>query len=69
MIVPYLHILIIAAIMTIPFYFFNKFLVKRIKPREKGANLLLYFVTVVVSIFIYISAVIFVVIWIAKLIK
>lgn len=67
--VPQLPIFIIAGLMTLPFYFFNRFLMRKIKPRENGKNLLLYFTTIVVSAFVYITAGIYIVINAAKLIN
>ncbi|MFN8252979.1 MAG: hypothetical protein U0V75_14015 [Ferruginibacter sp.] len=66
---PQLNIFLIAAIMTVPFYFFNRFLLRKIKPRESGKNLLRYFVVMVVSVFIYITAAVCLVIAAAKLIN
>jgi predicted PurR-regulated permease PerM len=65
----YLGILIIAVVITVPFYFFNKFLQRRIKPKESGSKLLLYFAIVVLSIFIYITACIYLAVWVAKMIN
>jgi uncharacterized membrane-anchored protein len=65
----YLGILITAAVITVPFYFFNKFLIRRIKPKQSGTNLLLYFAIVVLSMFIYISACIYLAVWVAKMIN
>jgi uncharacterized membrane-anchored protein len=65
----YLGILLTAAVITVPFYFFNKFLQRRIKQKESGRNLLLYFVIVVLSVFIYITACICMAVWVAKMIN
>lgn len=67
--IPQLNIFIIAGLMTLPFYFFNRLLLRKIKPRENGKKLLLYFFTMVVSIFIYITAGVYLVIAVAKLIN
>ena len=61
-IVQILGILIMAAVLTVPFYFFNKFLLRRIQPRQSGKKLLLYFLIMAVSAFVYITAAIYLVI-------
>ncbi|MBL0147043.1 MAG: hypothetical protein IPP48_16345 [Chitinophagaceae bacterium] len=63
---PGLGILLIAGLMTIPFYFFNQYLQQKIKPRESGKKLLLYFIIVIATIFLYITAGIYVIIAVAK---
>lgn len=65
----YLGILITAAVITLPFYFFNKFLQRLIKPGESGSNMLLYFVIVLLTMFIYITASIYMAVWVAKMIN
>lgn len=52
--------------MTVPFYFFNRYLVKIIQPRQRGRNLLLYFLLVVIIAFIYITAGIYLIVQAAK---
>lgn len=52
--------------MTVPFYFFNKYLVKIIQPRQRGRNLLLYFLLVIISAFMYITAGIYLIVNAAK---
>ncbi len=69
MVPPYVHILAIAALLTIPFYFFNKYLLKKLNPRESGAKLLVYFITVVVTAFAYMGAGVYLIIAVAKIIK
>jgi len=62
----YLVSLGIPLLMVIPYYFFNRFLVKKINPRESGKKLILYFIVNLVAVFIYLSAAVFIIIWIAK---
>jgi small-conductance mechanosensitive channel len=61
-----LGILIIAALMTLPFYFLNRYLIRVIKPKERGRNLLLYFISVIIGAFIYITAGIYLMVALAK---
>ncbi len=61
--------LIIPALMALPFYFLNKYLVRKMRPRESGRNLLLYFATVVLAAFVYIAAGVFLIIWAGVLLK
>jgi hypothetical protein len=67
LVVPYLFLVMgITGVMTIPFYFFNKYLVKLTKPRKSGGNLLLYFFLVLLSAFVYITAGIYLIVKAAK---
>jgi hypothetical protein len=58
----YLGIFIMAAVLTVPFYFFNKFLLRRIQPGQSGKKLLLYFLIIAVNAFVYITTGIYLVI-------
>jgi len=70
LIVPYLLVSLgIPALMTVPFYFFNKYLQQKINPRENGKKLLLYFIIIVLSSFIYITIGAFAIVGVAKLLK
>ena len=67
LVVPYLLALIgISGLMTIPYYYFNKFLLKKINPRESGLKLLLFFIISIFAVFVYITVGIYAVIWVAK---
>lgn len=55
--------------MTVPFYFFNRFLLRKIKPRDSGSKLLIYFMVLLVSAFIYITAGVYLAVAVAKLIN
>jgi hypothetical protein len=66
LVIPYLGILIPAVLLTVPFYFFNKYLQHKIKPRENGKRLFLYFVVVIASIFIYITIGIYLIVVVTK---
>ena len=66
LIVPYMFAVVgIPLLMAIPFYFFNRFLVRKMRPRENGRNLLMYFTVTVISVFLYISLGIFMIIRVA----
>ncbi len=70
LVVPYLLFIVgIPGIMTIPFYFFNKYLIKKIKPRESGTKLLAYFTAVVVTAFAYLGLATYLIITVAKMLK
>ena len=70
LIVPYLLLNIgIPVLMTIPFYFFNKYLQKKIRPRESIKRLGAYFLIVILAIFVYITVGVFLIIKIAKLLQ
>jgi hypothetical protein len=62
----YGKVLALTLLMALPFYFFNKFLQQKIRPRENGKKLVLYIATVLVSSFIYITVFVFSVIQIVK---
>ena len=55
--------------MTIPFYFFNKYLQKKIRPRERIKRLGAYFLIVILAVFVYITVGVFLIIKIAKLLQ
>ncbi len=59
----------IPGLMTIPFYFFNKYLQKKINPRDSGKNLLLYLAILLSSLFIYMTIGIYLIVGIAKVLK
>ena len=70
LIVPYLLLKIgIPVLMTIPFYFFNKYLQKKIRPKESIKRLGAYFLIVILAAFVYITAGVFFIIKIAKLLQ
>jgi hypothetical protein len=66
--VPYLFsVLCVTGLIAIPFYYFNQYLIQKIKPRESGKKLLLYFITIVACAFIYISIGVFAIVYVAKI--
>jgi predicted PurR-regulated permease PerM len=53
---PYfLKVLLLTVLMAVPFYFFNKYLQRKINPRKNGKKLILYFILVFLFSFLYIS--------------
>jgi hypothetical protein len=63
----YGKILALTLLMALPFYFFNNFLQQKIRPRQNGKKLLLYFAVVLATSFIYITVFVFAVVQIAKI--
>jgi hypothetical protein len=64
-----LQVLLIAGILTAPFYFFNKYLQQKVNPRGGGKKLLLYLGILLCSLFIYITGGVFLIVGIAKLLQ
>ena len=64
-----LHILALAVLVAFPFYFFNRYLVQKIRPEESGKKLLGYFVTVILTALAYSIAVLIIIVWIARCIQ
>jgi hypothetical protein len=48
-----LDIIAIALLVAAPFYFFNRYLLKKIKPSETGKRLALYFISVLILALLY----------------
>jgi hypothetical protein len=70
LVVPYLLLFVgIPGLMTFPFYFFNQYLIKKIKPRESGYKLLIYFTVVIATAFTYMAAGAYLIITVAKMLK
>jgi len=58
--IPYLLLLLgIPAIMSIPFYFFNSWLMQQLRPRESFSRLFLYIAIVSSTAFVYITLVMY----------
>ena len=60
-----LYLLIIPGLLAIPYYFLNRYLIRKLKPRESGRKLLIYFLVTILSAFVYISAGVFFIIRVA----
>jgi len=68
--VPYLLVSLgIPLMLTVPFYFFNQYLIRKTKPRESGKNLLIYFLLMAISSCLYIAGIMFLIIKVAMLLK
>ena len=61
----WLSLLAIPGLMAIPYYFFNKYLLSRINPRQSEKKFLLYFIITIVSVFIYMAIGVFLIIRVA----
>lgn len=58
--IPYLLLLLgIPAIMSVPFYFFNKWLMQQLRPRESFSRLFSYMAIVLITGFVYITLVMY----------
>lgn len=64
-----LHIIGLAVVMAIPFYFFNKSLVSSIRPGESSKRAVLFMLVVVLTALIYSFAGVLVLIWSGLLLK
>lgn len=58
--VPYLLLLLgIPAIMSIPFYFFNKWMLMQLRPRESFTRLFFYLAVILIAAFVYLTLVMY----------
>ena len=56
-------IIVMALLVAAPFYFFNRHLVKKIKPSESGKKLALYFISVVILALLYSIISVLIMVW------
>jgi hypothetical protein len=56
-------IIAMALLVAAPFYFFNRYLVKKIKPSESGKRLVLYFINVVILALLYSIIGVLIMVW------
>jgi hypothetical protein len=61
-----LHIIVMAVLMACPYYFFNRYLAQRIKPKKSGKRLMLYFILVLITASMYSIASVILMVWYAK---
>ena len=61
-----LDIIAMAVLAAAPFYFFNRYLLKKIRPSETGKRLALYFISVLILALLYSIAGILVMTWIYR---
>jgi len=59
-----LDIIAITLLVATPFYFFNRHLLKKIRPSETGKRLALYFISVFILALLYSIASVLMMIWI-----
>ena len=52
-ILAHLDIITIAVLMAVPYYFFNRYLARKIKPGESGKGTLLYFIVALTTAVLY----------------
>ena len=58
--IPYLLLLLgIPAIMSVPFYFFNRWMLVRLRPKESFSRLFFYIAVIVITAFIYLTVVMY----------
>jgi hypothetical protein len=68
-ILAHLDIVGIAVLMAFPFYFFNEYLVQKIKPADSGKKMIGYFVIVLITALIYSMIGVILMVWVGKSIK
>ena len=66
MIIPYLNIVFMTGLVAAPFYFFNRYLIQKIKPKQSSKRLIVYFLTVLITALLYAGASVILMIWYAK---
>ena len=64
-----LNLLLIPGLMAVPYYFFNRYLLRKLRPRESSRNLLVYFLVTILAAFVYISIGVFLIIRVAVYFK
>jgi len=52
-IIAHLDIIAIVVLMAFPFYFFNRYLLRKFKPAETGKNAIKYFAVVFITALLY----------------
>lgn len=58
--IPYLLLLLgIPAIMSVPFYFFNKWILIQLRPRESFSRLFFYIALILITAFVYLTLVMY----------
>lgn len=62
-----LDIIAMALLVAAPFYFFNRYLVNKIRPSETGKRLALYFITVLTLALLYSIVSVLVIVWVRNL--
>jgi hypothetical protein len=65
-IIAHLDIIGMAVLMAFPFYFFNRYLVQKIRPGESGKRMIGYFITVMITALFYSVIGVILMIWVRK---
>ena len=60
-----LNLLLIPGLLAVPYYFLNRYLIRKLEPRESSRNLLVYFLVTILAAFVYISIGVFLIIRLA----
>jgi len=53
MMIPYLNIVFTVGLVAAPYYFFNRYLIKKIRPYASGKRLALFFISVIITALLY----------------
>ena len=61
-----LHIILMAVLVAAPYYFFNRYLIQKIRPTQNGKRLIVYFLSVLITALLYGSASVILMVWYAK---
>jgi hypothetical protein len=61
-----LHIIIMAVLVAAPYYFFNRYLLQKIRPKQSGKRMVGYFLLVLVTALFYAGASVILMVWYAK---
>jgi len=48
-----LHVIFISFLVAFPFYFFNRYLIQKLKPKENAKRLLCYFAVILIAASLY----------------
>ena len=60
------HIILMAVLVAAPYYFFNRYLIQKIRPNKNGKRLIVYFLSVLITALLYGSASVILMVWYAK---
>lgn len=63
-IIANLDIIIMSVLVAAPFYFFNRYLLKKFRPSESGKRLTVYFVSVLILALLYSIISVLIMVWI-----
>lgn len=63
-ILAHFKLIVMAILLAVPYYYFNGYLVKKIRPKESGKRLISFFITVFVTALIYSALLVFWYVWV-----